>query len=98
MQVCLQWNVSPKFLVHSSEVFDISSKLNVSHSTETNQFIEGCSMVWRSLSDIAFSGAKQLLVRCREQLGIKDAEFEPKLLHTFKTAKWNQKKYCYFKV
>ena len=33
-------------------------------------------MVSRSLSDIAFTGAKQLLVSWREQLGIQDTEFE----------------------
>ena len=37
-------------------------------------------MVSRSLSDIAFTGAKQLLVSWREQLGIQDTEFE--LLHS----------------
>ena len=44
-------------------------------------------MVWRSLSDIAFSDAKQLLVGYREQLGIKDAEFDSKVSHSFKTEK-----------
>ena len=47
-------------------------------------------MVWRHLSDIAFSDAKQLLVGCREKLGKKDSEFDSKVLHSFKTAKWKQ--------
>ena len=46
-------------------------------------------MVWRS---IAFSDAKQLLVGCREQIGIKDTEFELKVVQSFKAAKWNLKK------
>ena len=33
---------------------------------------------------------KQLLVGCREQLRIKDTEFESKVLHSIKTANWNQ--------
>ena len=41
--------------------------------------------------DIAFGGAKTL-VGCREQLAIKDSEFESKVLHSLKTANWNQKK------
>ena len=40
-----------------------------------------------SLSDIAFSDAKQQLVGCREQLGKKDTEFDSKVSHSFKTAK-----------
>ena len=55
-------------------------------------------MVWRSLSDIAFSDAKQLLVGCREPPGKKDTEFKLKVSHSFKTAKWNKKNYCCFKV
>ena len=55
-------------------------------------------MVWRSLSDIAFSDAKQLLVGRREQPGKKDTEFEFKASYSFKTAKWNKKNYCCFKV
>ena len=52
--------------------------------------IAGCNMVWRS---IPLSVAqKQLLVGCREQLRIKDSEFESKVLHCFKTANWNKKK------
>ena len=47
-------------------------------------------MVWRHLSDIAFSDAKQLLVGCREKLGKKDSEFDSKVSHSFKTAKWKQ--------
>ena len=35
--------------------------------------------------DIAFSGAKRI-VSWLEQLGIKDTEFESKVLHSFKTA------------
>ena len=47
-------------------------------------------MDWRSISlPVA---QKQLLVGCREQLGIEDTEFESKVLHSFKTANWNQKK------
>ena len=34
---------------------------------------------------------KQLLVGCREQLRIKDTEFELKVLHSFTNANWNQK-------
>ena len=48
-------------------------------------------MVLRFLSDIAFSDTKQLLIGCREQLGKKDTHFDSKVLHAFKTAKWNQK-------
>ena len=44
-------------------------------------------MVSRSLSDIAFRGAKQLLVGSREQLGTKDAEFDSKILQSFKLEK-----------
>ena len=47
----------------------------------------GVNMVSRSLSDIAFSGAKQLLVGSREQLGTKDAEFDSKILQSFKLEK-----------
>ena len=47
-------------------------------------------MVWRS---IPLSVAqKLLLVGCREQLRIKDSEFESKVLHSFKTANWNKNK------
>ena len=46
-------------------------------------------MVWRSIS--LSVAQKQLLVGCREQLGIKDSEFESKVLHSFKTANWNKK-------
>ena len=46
--------------------------------------------------DIAFGGAKTL-VGCREQLGIKDREFESKVLHSLKTANWNQKKKVSFR-
>ena len=34
---------------------------------------------------------KQVLVGCREQLGIKDTEFGSKVLHSFKTANLNKK-------
>ena len=34
MLLCLHWNVSPNFSVHSSS--DTSPKLNVSHSNETS--------------------------------------------------------------
>ena len=44
-------------------------------------------MVRRSLSNIAFSGAKQLLVGSREQLGTKDTELESKVPQSFKLAK-----------
>ena len=47
----------------------------------------GGSMVWRSLSDITFSDAKQLFVGCRDQLGKKDTVFDSKVLHSFKTTK-----------
>ena len=47
-------------------------------------------MVWRSIS--LSVAQKQLLVGCREELGIKDSEFESKKLHSCKTANWNQKK------
>ena len=50
-------------------------------------------MVWRLLS--LSVTPKQLLVGCREQLGIKDIEFDSKMLHSFKTANWNQKKENY---
>ena len=46
-------------------------------------------MVWRSIS--LSVARKQLLVGCREQLGIKDSEFESKELHSFKTSNWNKK-------
>ena len=46
-------------------------------------------MVWRSIS--LSVAQKQLLVGCREQLGIKDSEFESKVLHSFKTENWNKK-------
>ena len=47
-------------------------------------------MVWRSI--LLSMAQKQLLVGCREQLGIKDTEFESKVLHSFKTGYWNKKK------
>ena len=50
-------------------------------------------MVWGSLSDITFSDAKQLLVGCRGQLRKKDIEFDSKVSHSFKSAKWNLKKF-----
>ena len=40
-----------------------------------------------SLSDIAFSDAKQMLVGCREQLGEKGAEFDLRVPHSFKALK-----------
>ena len=40
---------------------------------------------------IAFSDVKQLFVGCREQLGENDSKFDSKLLHSFKTVKWNKK-------
>ena len=46
-------------------------------------------MVWRSIS--LSVAQNQLLVGCREQLGIKDCEFESKVLHSFKTANLNKK-------
>ena len=52
-------------------------------------------MVWRSIS--LSVAQKQLLVGCREQRGIKDSEFESKVLHFFKTGNWNQKKNCCLK-
>ena len=53
-------------------------------------------MVWRSI--LLSMAQKQLLVGCREQLGIKDTEFESKVLHSFKTANWNQKDFGCFKA
>ena len=47
-------------------------------------------MVWMSISLSVVQ--KQLLVGCREQLVIKDTEFESKVLHSFKTENWNQEK------
>ena len=44
-------------------------------------------MVSRSLSDIAFSAAKKLLVGSRGQLGTKDVEFDSKILQSFKLEK-----------
>ena len=44
-------------------------------------------MVWRSLSDIAFSDTKQLLVGYREQLRKKDTEFDSKASHLTKSMK-----------
>ena len=44
-------------------------------------------MVWRSLSDIAFSDTKQLLVGCREQLRKKDTEFDSKVSRFMKSMK-----------
>ena len=50
-------------------------------------------MVWRSLSDIAFSDAKHLLlVGCRVQLRKKGTEFDSKVLHSFKNCKMKSKK------
>ena len=46
-------------------------------------------MVWRSISLSVVR--KQLLLGCREQLGIKDSKFESKELHFFKTSNWNKK-------
>ena len=48
-------------------------------------------MVWRSLSDIAFSDVKQLLVASWDQLGENDSEYDSKVLQSFKTVKWNKK-------
>ena len=53
-------------------------------------------MVWRSI--LLSMAQKQLLVGCKEQLGIKDTEFESKVSHSFKTANWNQKDFGCFKV
>ena len=63
-----------------------------------NQYFPGgCSIVWRSIS--LSVAQKQLLVVCREQLGIKGTEFESKVLHSFKTANWIKKNnFCGFKV
>ena len=44
-------------------------------------------MVWSSTS--LSVAQKQFLVGCREQLGIKDSEFESEVLGSFKTANWN---------
>ena len=44
-------------------------------------------MVWRSLSDIALSDTKQLLVGCREQLRKKHTEFDSKVSHLMKSMK-----------
>ena len=52
-------------------------------------------MVWRSIS--LSVAQKQLLVGCREQLRIKDSEFESKVLHSFKAANWNKKKHVVLK-
>ena len=49
-------------------------------------------MVWKSLSDIAFSDAKQLLAGCRDQIGKRDTEFDSVVSQSFKTAKWHKKK------
>ena len=46
-------------------------------------------MVWRSIS--LSVAQKQLLAGCREQRGIKETEFESKVLHSFKTSNWNKK-------
>ena len=44
-------------------------------------------MVWRSLSDIAFTDTKQLVVGYREQLRKKDIEFDSKVSHFMKSMK-----------
>ena len=91
MKVCLQLNVSTKFLVHSSA--------GLWHFTKTQcklQFIDGWSMVLRSLSDTAFSDAKKLLVGCREQLGKKDTEFDSKVSHSFELQTKVKKHYVSF--
>ena len=44
-------------------------------------------MVWRVLSDIVFSDAKQLLVGYREQLRNKDTEFDSKVSQLMKSMK-----------
>ena len=44
-------------------------------------------MVWRSLSDITFSCAKELLVDCTEQIRKKDTEFDSKVSHLMKSLK-----------
>ena len=41
-------------------------------------------MVWRSLSDVPFSGTKQLLAGRREQLRKKHTEFDSKVSHLMK--------------
>ena len=72
------------------------TKSYVSHSTKTNT---SQGMQYGLKVDIPFSRAKQLLVVCREQLGIKGTEFESKVLHSFKTANWIKKNnFCRFKV
>ena len=48
-------------------------------------------MVWRLLSDIAFSYAKQLLVSCREQHRKKGTEFDSKASHLMKSMKSKNK-------
>ena len=55
-------------------------------------------MVWRFLSDIAFTDAKPMLVSCREQLGEKDKDFDSKVSHSFKTVKQNQNKMLLFQI
>ena len=47
-------------------------------------------MVWRSI--LLSVAQKQLLVGCREHLGIKVSDFESKVLQSFKAANWNKKK------
>ena len=49
-------------------------------------------MIWRSLSDIAFSDAKQLLVGWRELLGLKDKEFKIKSFALLQNCKMKSKK------
>ena len=55
-------------------------------------------MVRRSLFDIAFSDANQLLVGCREQLGQNDSQFDSKILHCLKTVNVVVLKFLFEKI
>ena len=50
-------------------------------------------MVWRFLSDIAFSDKKQLLLSCRGQLRKKDTDSDSKVSPPSKTAICNKKSF-----
>ena len=40
---------------------------------------------------MAFSDTKQQLLACKEKFGKNDTEFDSKVSHSFKTAKWDKK-------
>ena len=79
--------MSPNFLLYL-QVFDTWTKKPIRKLQKP--FIEEWSMVWRSLSGITFSDANNYCLVAESNLEKKYTEFNWKVSHPFKTAKWNQ--------